>query len=106
MTTEPTPVVSLPAPGLPRREQSHILVLLSGIGTTLVALLGVYLLDVTTDDFHIMGWYANYVLPVGALLVGLVASFGYGLASWLTGIKITRGLLVKVLLRHQLCSIT
>jgi hypothetical protein len=52
------------------------------------ALVGVYLLATNTKDFNIMGWYANYVLPIGALLVGLVASSGYGIASWITGQKI------------------
>jgi len=36
-------------------------------------------------------------LPAGAILVGMVASSGYGLASWFTGIKITRKLLWTVL---------
>jgi hypothetical protein len=43
-----------------------------------------------------MGWYGNYVLPVGALLVGAVASTGFGLASWGTGTKITGNVLVAV----------
>jgi len=86
-----------PAPMAPQVEQSYSLVLISGLLTTALALFGVYLLDARTEDFHIMGWYANYILPVGALLVGLVAASGYGLASWLSGIKITRGLLWTVL---------
>jgi hypothetical protein len=44
-----------------------------------------------------MGWYANYILPIGALIVGLVASSGYGISSWVTGQKITRSLLWTVL---------
>jgi hypothetical protein len=80
-----------------RGERSPVLVILSGLATTAVALLGVYILDVTSEDFHIMGWYANYVLPAGAIIVGVVASSGYGLASWFTGIKITRKLLWTVL---------
>jgi hypothetical protein len=80
-----------------RGERSPVLVILSGLATTALALLGVYILDVTSDDFHIMGWYANYVLPAGAIIVGVVASSGYGLASWFTGIKITRKLLWTVL---------
>ena len=71
--------------------------------TTVLALLGVYLLDLGRSGFHIMGWYANYILPVGAVLVGVVASSGYGLASWFRGIKITRSLLWLVLL-FQLLS--
>lgn len=83
-------------PGGPRQERSTSLVLISGLATTSLTLLGVYLLEKNTDDFHIMGWYANYVLPVGALIVGVAASSGYGLASWFSGIKITRKLLWTV----------
>ena len=84
------------APVGPREEQSYLLVLISGLATTALALVGVYVLDAKTD-FHIMGWYANYILPIGAVLVGVVASSGYGLASWFSGIKITRSLLWMVL---------
>jgi hypothetical protein len=82
-----------PAAGGVREEQSYFLVLASGLATSALALLGVYLLDRYTDEFHIMGWYANYVLPVGAVIVGLVAACGYGIASWVSGIKITKRLL-------------
>lgn len=84
--------------GGPREDKSASFVLLFGLATTALALLGVYVLDRTADDFHIMGWYANYILPIGAFIVGLVASSGYGLGSWLSGIKITRSLLWTVLL--------
>jgi hypothetical protein len=85
------------APAGPHEEQSNFLVLVSGLATTALALLGVYLLDARTEDFHIMGWYANYILPIGAVIVGVVASSGYGLASWFSGIKITRSLLWLIL---------
>jgi hypothetical protein len=77
---------------------SPALVILAGLVTTAAALAGVWWLDLHTDDFHIMGWYANYVLPVGAILVGVVAGLGYGVASWWTGLKIRRGLLAAVVL--------
>lgn len=85
------------APVGPREEQSYLLVLISGLATTALALLGVYVLDTKAEDFHIMGLYANYVLPIGAIIVGVVASSGYGLASWFSGIKITRLLLWLIL---------
>jgi hypothetical protein len=85
------------APGGPREEQSFSLVLICGLITTSLALAGVYLLDKSGADIHIMGLYANYILPVGAMIVGVVAASGYGLASWLSGIKITRSLLGIVL---------
>ncbi len=68
------------------------LVVGAGLITTTLALLGVYLLN-THGGENIMGWYANYVIPIGAILVGLVAASGYGLASWFAGVKITKGLL-------------
>jgi hypothetical protein len=71
-------------------------VVLVGLATTVLALLGVWWLDNHTDDFHVMGWYGDYVIPAGALLVGLVAGSGYGIASYLTGFRIRRGLLLIV----------
>jgi hypothetical protein len=65
----------------------------AGLLTSALTLFGVYYLDNHSDDFHVMGWYADYVLPVGALLVGLVCGIGYGLASWLTGTKVTSRIL-------------
>lgn len=73
------------------------LVLGAGLITTALALFGVYLLNAQGGE-NIMGWYANYVIPVGAILVGLVAASGYGLASWFAGVKITKGLLVTIVL--------
>src|SRR3974390_2762117 len=95
MTTQ-EPMLA-PAPINVREERSYLPVILSGLATTALALLGVYVLDVTAEDFHIMGWHADYVLPVGAVIVGVVASSGYGLASWFSGVKITKGLLWIVL---------
>lgn len=95
MTTQET--MLSPAPINVREERSYLPVILSGLVTTVLALLGVYVLDVTVEDFHIMGWHADYVLPVGAVIVGVVASSGYGLASWLSGVKITKALLWIVL---------
>jgi hypothetical protein len=87
------PTVQPIAPG----RDARTTVLLSGLATTALALVGVYLLSTSTDDFNIMGWYADYVLPVGPLIVGFVAASGYGIASWRTGQKITRSLLWTVL---------
>jgi hypothetical protein len=58
----------------------------------------VYWLNKNATDFHIMGWYANYVIPAGALIVGLVAGSGYGIASWVTGVRISRRVLWTVVL--------
>lgn len=73
------------------------LVLVAGLVTTVLALAGVWALSVYADE-NVMGWYANYVLPVGAVLVGAVASTGFGLASWLGGARISGRLLAAVAL--------
>jgi hypothetical protein len=81
-----------------RRSPAYSLVLYSGLATSALTLLGVHLLDVYATDFNIMGWYADYLIPVGAVMVGLAASSGYGLASWLTGVKISHSLFWAVML--------
>jgi hypothetical protein len=63
-----------------------------GVLSTALVLLGVYVVQAYENE-NIMGWYANYVIPAGAIIVGLAASTGYGIASWATGVKIRRGLL-------------
>jgi hypothetical protein len=73
-----------------------ILVLVWGGLTTLGALVGVWALNRFADTY-IMGWYANRILPVGAILVGLVASSGYGIASWVIGVRIRKHLLWAIL---------
>ncbi len=88
---------SAPAPMGLREERSYLPVIISGLASTALTLLGVYALDTSAADFNIMGWYANYVIPVGAIIVGLAAASGYGLASWFSGVKITRHLLWMVL---------
>ncbi len=71
------------------------LVLLGGAVTIALALAGVWLADRAGES--VMGWYADYVIPVGAILVGLVASSGFGIASWASGTKITGLLLLAVI---------
>lgn len=79
----------------PRRPVAPVLI--SGLSTSVFALLGIWSINKVTDDFNVMGWYAWYVLPVGALLVGALSATGYGFASWRSGVKISRGLLWAVL---------
>lgn len=81
----------------------YMTVLLGGLATTALTLYGVYLLDVNATDFNIMGWYADYVIPVGALIVGVVAALGYGVVSWWSGTKIVRRLFWVVLFL-QVCA--
>ena len=76
----------------------HIVVLMAGAGTTALTLLGIFLLDIAAPDVNPMGWYLNYVLPIGAILVGLVAGLGYGITSFMMGYKIGKWLLVSILM--------
>lgn len=71
-------------------------VLLGGLLTTVLALAAVWWLAHNSDDFNVMNWYAWFILPVGPLLVGLVAGSGYGLASWFTGFRVGTSTLAVV----------
>jgi hypothetical protein len=86
------------APPALGKSKTSLPVLGAGLVTTALALLGVWAANQASDDFNIMGWYGFYIIPAGALLVGLVAGSGYGIASWLTGVRISRNLLLAVLL--------
>lgn len=86
-----------PGPGANAGGSGRITVLAAGLVTTALALTGVHVLNQTTDDFQIMGWYANYVIPVGAILVGAIASSGYALGSWLRGVKVCGALLFGII---------
>jgi len=74
---------------------SYAYVLSSGIATAAVTLLLVYLANVYAN-INPMGLYLDYVLPVGAMIVGILAGSGYGLVSWIAGVKIPRALLWAV----------
>jgi hypothetical protein len=71
-------------------------VLIAGAASTALALAGVWALAHYADE-NVMGWYADYVLPVGAILVGLVASCGFALGSYTFGARITGRLLFLML---------
>ena len=73
-------------------ERPRHWVVAGGLATSALTLLGVHWLAANTD-FHVMGWYLNYVIPAGALIAGIVAGSGYGIVSWWKSVKITRELL-------------
>ncbi|MBW1808421.1 MAG: hypothetical protein JRJ87_09530 [Deltaproteobacteria bacterium] len=80
----------------PSRSRASLPVIIGGLITTGLALLGVWAANQSSDDFNIMSWYAYYIIPIGALLIGIVAGSGYGIASWLTGVRISSTLLLTV----------
>jgi hypothetical protein len=73
----------------------------AGVVTTVAALAAVYYLN-RSADVNVMGWYLDYLLPAGAILVGLAAGSGYGIASWFTGTKIRRRLLASIVILQLL----
>ena len=79
-----------------RSKTRAVWVVAAGLLTTAITLAGVYIAKMRGKE-NIMGWYANYVIPIGAILVGLAASSGYAIASWTVGVKIRRGLLLVIL---------
>ena len=70
--------------------------LLGGLATTAATLPMRYVLD--GQGAHVMGKYANKVLPIGALCAGILSGTGYGLAAWLTGVRVRTSLLWTIAL--------
>ena len=95
-TTPPSPESTAPqsSQGEP---PSYLLVLFAGLATTAFTLLGIYWMNIHFPDINVMGWHLDYVIPAGAILVGIVSALGYGVVSWMSGIKIVRGLFWAVL---------
>ncbi len=90
--------IAPPVPSTGLESKSPILLLLLGLVTTAAALGAVWGINLISDDFNLMGLYMLWIIPVGALLVGVAAGSGYGLGSWWTGVRISRNLLLLVLL--------
>lgn len=70
------------------------MVLISGSITSGIALMLVYLLNQV--EFNPMGFYFLYLVPVGALLVGLLAGSGYAVGSRLTNVRV-RGRMLQII---------
>lgn len=70
-------------------RQPGLIVYLCGLGTSILALWLVHYLN-DTQQFNIMGWYANAVIPVGALMVGVASGLGYAIASRYLQVKLSK----------------
>jgi hypothetical protein len=81
-----------------RPGKSSVPVLIAGLASSAVTLFLVWLLNQLGMDFNIMSFYVMYVVPVGAILVGLVAGLGYSLMSWHSGMRISKSLLSTIVL--------
>lgn len=78
-------------------RSSDVLVITAGLFTTAAALFFVHWLGGQVKEFEIMGLYWLFIIPAGAILVGIGAGSGYGFMSWRTGRKINGSLLVVIL---------
>ena len=77
---------------VPRPINSAVLVF--GAMTSGVALLLVYLLNLI--GFSPMGFYIWFLVPLGALLVGLLAGCGYALGSYFTNVRVRRSMFLII----------
>ena len=74
-------------PNKPLR-QPGLIVYLCGLGTSALAL---WLVQIANDNGeNIMGWYANGIIPAGALLVGVASGLGYAIGSRLLNVKLSK----------------
>ena len=83
-------------------RQTGLLVYFCGLGTSALVLYGVDLANEHNEN--IMGWYANGIIPAGALLVGIASGLGYALGSYFLNVKISsafvKGMLLTALLDY------
>ncbi|MBI5543720.1 MAG: hypothetical protein HY901_07535 [Deltaproteobacteria bacterium] len=60
-----------------------------GLGLLSCALAFFITYEAAKAGLNLMGWYVNWVMPVGPLLVGLAASSGIALGAWLFGVRMS-----------------
>ena len=77
-------------------RQPGLIVYFSGLGTSALVLWLVHYLN-ASQQFNIMGWYVNGILPAGALGVGVLSGLGYAIASRYLQVKLTRGFIIGML---------
>jgi hypothetical protein len=76
-------------------RQPGLLVYLAGVATSVVTL---WLVGVLNDHgTYVMGWYANGIIPAGALLVGILSGSGFALGSRVLHVRLTRGYVIGML---------
>ena len=79
-----------------RLRQPGLIVYFSGVGTSALVLWLVHYLN-DSQQFNVMGWYVNGILPVGALLVGAASGAGYAVASRLLQVKLSRAFVLGMI---------
>src|SRR5438128_1243929 len=82
--------------GFRRMERAATPVIVAGALTTVLALAAVFLCE--RAGVNPMNWYADYVLPIGSLVVGSIAASGFAIVSWRTGFRVGGKMLALVAL--------
>lgn len=94
MSTPSQPVAAAATSSPPERSPG-LLVYACGVGTTALVVLLVQALN--HAEFNAMGLYANGILPVGAILVGVLSGTGYAVGSRVLNVKLSRGYVIGML---------
>ncbi|MES2506243.1 MAG: hypothetical protein V4599_06040 [Verrucomicrobiota bacterium] len=77
-------------------RQPGIIVYLCGLGTSALALWLVHYLH-ESQQFNIMGWYLNAIIPAGAMLVGIASGLGYAIASRVLQVKLSKAFVLGMI---------
>jgi len=72
-----------------------LIVYFSGVGTSFLALWLVEILN--NHGENIMGWYANGIIPAGALLVGIASGVGYAVGARVLNVKLSKAFVMGML---------
>lgn len=72
-----------------------LIVYLSGVGTSCLVL---WLVEIINNQGeNIMGWYANGIIPAGALLVGIASGVGYAIGARVLNVKLSKAFVLGML---------
>jgi hypothetical protein len=92
---QPLPSLGYAPP--PKSQKRWVWVIVAGIFSTALTLIGASLLNhYTKGDFNIIGFYYAGVFPIGALGLGIAAASGYTIAAWLLGCRPNRRLMLLI----------
>ncbi len=83
------------------KKSMGLTVILAGLATSAITLGIVHL--VGQADILIMGFYVAGVFPIGAILAGLAAGSGYGIAIFRKGIRVAAAVCVVIVVLQVAC---
>lgn len=96
----PEPFVLAYAPPV-RNSVRQLLFIPFGLFTTALSLTGVYFVS-RSADANVMGWFFYFVIPLGAILAGAAAGFGYLVAGQIGGVRARRHTFVLLIVIQTL----